>query len=116
MIGSRVELEYFDQNEGMSALFPREGTITSEFVAPSSADRWYVVSLDDPAELQQQIAGQQRYVLRTYREFLIRPRCLDAGLSRVPVSVFVAARSESGGPSGNGPELLCWGMARVLAT
>jgi hypothetical protein len=116
VIGSRVVLEYSDHDGAMGAVLPRTGTVTSEIADPGGVAKWYVLTLDQPFELQERLQVPNSYALRTYAELLIRFHWVDTALSETPVSVWVARGAEAIDPQRMDPEALCWGMAHVLAT
>jgi hypothetical protein len=80
LIGSRVRLEYDDQNEAFAANFPVDGTIRKRCTASTGADDWYLVKLDQPIDYQHQVGPHYQFRRLLVPHVLIRSRWADEAL------------------------------------
>ena len=80
MIGSRVHLEYFDQNETFARQLPREGTVLRRVTSRDGADDWFLIELGKSVEWDG----------RAYHHVLVRSRWMGYPLGGPePTSVFL---------------------------
>ncbi len=90
MEGTRVRVEYFDQNEAFASCLPRTGTIVGRRAASAGAEDWYLLELDEPVEYQHKLAGSPGFRLVTAGHFLIRSRWPGFRVGRSePAAVFI---------------------------
>jgi hypothetical protein len=74
MVGSRVRLEYEDQNESFEIHLPVEGTVSRRCTATTGPDDWYLVELDEPIEYQHEVGPKFHFVRLVVPKVLIRSR------------------------------------------
>jgi hypothetical protein len=48
LIGARLRIEYFDQNELFASVLPRYATIIRQLQAEHNVDDWFLLKLDEP--------------------------------------------------------------------
>jgi len=81
-IGSRVRLEYDDQNESFSAYLPVEGVVSRRCAATTGPDDWYLVDLTEPIDYQHQISPHFQFKRLIIPRVLIRSRWSGMPLRR----------------------------------
>jgi hypothetical protein len=69
-IGSRIRLDYDDQNESFARCLPVEGTISRRCFTAIGPDDWYLVELDQPIDYQRESSS------RSESRGLVAPRVL----------------------------------------
>lgn len=78
LIGQRILIKYFDQNNQFSSILPRRGEVVSRHKT-ENVDDWYLVKLDEPFE----------YHDRLNKNLLIRSRWDGESLHNKDTSVFI---------------------------
>ncbi len=53
MIGKRITVEYFDQNEVFKHLLPRSGCVIRQVSFEDYGEDWYLIALDEPFNYKQ---------------------------------------------------------------
>ena len=90
IVGTRVRLEYFDQNESFASVLPRQGIIARQFRATQGVDDWFAVELDEPFDYQIKLGEPFRFRLLHCERVLIRSRWQGYQLGETePTSVFI---------------------------
>ena len=90
IVGTRVRLDYFDQNEDFAPLLPRSGTISRQLTSRDGADDWFLVNLDDPFEYQIKVGEGYQYSLLKCDKLLVRSRWADYEVGgKEETSVFI---------------------------
>ncbi|MBI3923609.1 MAG: hypothetical protein HY318_19475 [Armatimonadetes bacterium] len=90
IIGTRVRVEYFDQNENFAPLLPRSGTVTRQLGTERGIDDWFVVELDKPFEYQMKIGEPFSFRLLRCERFIVRSRWQGYRVGEAePTSVFI---------------------------
>jgi len=74
IIGTKISIEYFDQNEEFANILPRSGLITQKLKSSDSIDNWFVIDLDEPFEYQMKIGEPFQFKLLHCNKLLIRSR------------------------------------------
>lgn len=74
MIGSRVKIDYDDQNESFASLLPVEGTIARRCTSTNGTDDWFLVDLDQPIDYQEKIGTNFQFRRVIVPQVLIRSR------------------------------------------
>ncbi len=106
IIGERLRIEYFDQNEDFAEILPRSGTVIKRFET-ENVENWYLLALDDPIE----------YVRVRHELILIRSRWKDNEVGGLePTSVFIVlipdpSLLEKDPIDIDKCELVAWGMS-----
>lgn len=124
MIGKRIVLQYYDQNERMQEFLPRVGTIVRRDVSGDWGDNWFLVKLDQPFDYegaQTVRAGTIQTLPGVFQvsHFLIRSRWVGEEIGPdAEVSVFVLVVKQPH-PEGEIFEASdypwgCWGTVKVL--
>ena len=72
--GTRVRVEYADQNEDFARCLPGTGYLARPLVADNDPRTWWVVMLDRPLEYQFKIGEPFQYRLITTSELVIGAR------------------------------------------
>jgi len=118
MIGARLQIDYFDHNEGFAKYLPRVGTVRQQFLDTNGSGPWLLLELDESFEYQLQDRGSENFRLPTFDAFLIRSRWQDVAIDgSKPVSVFILLLEQGNHPSGSIIELdnyvhVAWGMCK----
>jgi hypothetical protein len=107
IVGARIQLSYFDQNESFAKVLPVVGEITARFETHEVGD-WYRLDLDEPI----------KYESRAYSYLLIRSRYAERIGGPEGTSVFIvldpAGRLKEGGRVDiAGFDHVAWGWASV---
>ena len=117
MIGQKITVEYFDQNESFKHLLPRSGRVVREVSLEDWGAGWYLLELDEPFDYQHKVA--EPYMFRGMRisHLLIKSRWegFEVGGDE-PISIFVLlvpdlAALEKGNISSKDFIHVCWGIA-----
>jgi hypothetical protein len=120
LLGSRIRLEYDDQNESFARYLPVEGTISRRCIAAAGPEDWFVVELDEPIDYQGEVGPElQRIVVP---RVLIRSRWPSVPIGRgASPSVFLLLARQSQELAEQGLIIddfihVCWARCRVLPT
>ena len=90
ILGTRVRLEYFDQNESFASVLPRQGVIARQLRAAQGVDDWFAVDLDEPFDYQIKFGEPFRFRLLHCECVLVRSRWQGYRIGEVePTSVFI---------------------------
>ena len=90
LVGTRLRIEYFDQNDNFAAFLPRLGTIVRQITAEKRVKDWYLVELDEPFEYQFQNQNSFTFTLLNCEYFLIRSRWKGYKIGdEEPTSVYI---------------------------
>jgi hypothetical protein len=108
MQGTRIRLEYFDQNEPFAACMPRTGTLVRRLAVGGWAGKSHVLELDEPFE----------YEGCWHERVLIRSRWQQYRVGgREPTSVFILLIPDAAALERPRPEdfaHVAWGIAHAL--
>jgi len=107
LIGSKITIEYYDQNEGFARILPRSGEIISRHHT-ENVDDWYLVELEDPFD----------YNGRENARLLVRSRWKGETLENGDTSVFILLIPDPALVNENEIELeklehVAWGLAKL---
>jgi hypothetical protein len=95
-IGSRVRLEYDDQNESFARYLPVEGTISQRCLTTIGPDDWYLVELDEPIDYQHEVGPRFEFQRLIVQRVLIRSRWANMPIGPgVSPSVFLLLVQQS---------------------
>lgn len=120
MIGTKILVEYYDQNESFAGFLPRTGRIEKTYKC-ESANTWCLLQLDDPFDYQLRL-DEFEYGLIHNTHFLIRSRWQEHELGGAdPTSVFILLipdrlSVEEGFFETKKCRHVAWGMAHTLST
>ena len=90
IVGTRVRLECFDQNEDFAQFLPGSGTISRRLKARDGANNWFLVDLDDPFHYQLEAKEGFHYSLLECDKLPIRSRWVDYEVrGKEDTSVFI---------------------------
>ena|SRR5215213_4980731 len=90
LIGTRIKIEYDDQNESFSSLLPRRGTIIRQIRAEKGVDDWFLIQLDVPFDYQIKNSNPFSFTLLHCANILIRSRWKGYRIGKAePTSVFI---------------------------
>lgn len=107
LIGEKIVIEYFDQNENFKAICPQSGKIVREHI-DQYKNVWYLIKLDKPID----------YYPHEYTHFLVRSRWVGYDIKGdKPTSVFVMLipdekALEKNPININDFEMAFWGMVK----
>ena len=88
IIGTQVNIEYFDQNDSFASLLPRRGTIVRQLRSEKGVDDWFLIRIDDPFDYQ--INNPNSFSLLHCENILIRSRWKGYKIGETePTSVFI---------------------------
>jgi hypothetical protein len=82
VVGSRVRLEYFDQNEAFASYLPVSGRVSKRCVTADGPDDWYLVELDEPLDYQLKVGPKSQFRRIIVPRVLIRSRLHGEPISR----------------------------------
>ena len=107
LIGSKITIEYYDQNEEFAKILPRSGKIISHHYT-ENVDDWYLVELEDPFA----------YNGRENARLLIRSRWKGETLENGKTSVFILLIPDPALVNENKIELekfehVAWGLTKL---
>ena len=90
LVGTRLRIEYFDQNDSFATFLPRLGTIVRQVAGEKKVKDWSLVELDEPFEYQIQNQNSFTSTLLNCEYFLIRSRWKGYKIGDdEPTSVFI---------------------------
>jgi hypothetical protein len=90
MIGSKIKIEYFDQNESFKEFLPRTGEVIQQLTDEYDNKNWFLVKLDAPFEYQLKTGDYFQFKLIKCKKLLIRSRIKDEEIdSSGGTSVFI---------------------------
>ena len=90
LIGTRVTVEYDDQNENFKPLLPRSGIITRQILAEHDVKDWFLVKLDEPFDFKIGESGALSFDKVHCEKILIRSRWKGHRIGETsPTSVFI---------------------------
>jgi hypothetical protein len=119
-IGSRVRLEYDDQNESFARCLPVEGTISHLCFTAIGPDDWFLVELDQPIDYQHEVGPRFDSQRLLVTRVLIRSRWANMPIGPgVSPSVFVLLVQQSQEVPEYGLVIddfihVCWARCHVL--
>ena len=120
LIGTKVRLEYYDQNESFKKYLPLIGTIRQHCVSKTEVDGWYLIDLDKSFDYQHECGPTFQFQRFGIPQVLIRSRWAGEPISRsTSPSVFLLLVFENHGFSIEELELddfihVCWARCHVL--
>ena len=90
IIGTRLKVEYFDQNDHFALQLPRYGIITRQLQAEHGVNDWFLLTLDEPFDYQFKSQGSFTLEQLHCEQILIRSRWKDHRVGdKTPTSVFI---------------------------
>jgi hypothetical protein len=90
IIGTRLRIDYADQNESFAPHLPRTGTVEAEVTVEGQARKWFLFALDEPFEFQFGHSPLAPQILLNVSEFLVQSRWVGHEIGEAePASVFI---------------------------
>ena len=120
LLGSRVRLEYDDQNESFSRYLPVEGTFSHRCVATTGPEDWLLVELDEPIDYEHEVDPHRQPGRLIVPRILIRSRWADMPIGPgASPSVFLLLVRQSQEVPAHGLVTddfihICWARCHVL--
>jgi hypothetical protein len=74
MVGQRITVDYFDQNDSFKSILPRSGRIVREISLTDWDRGWNLLQLDEPFDFQHQIAEPYVFENMHVTHLLIKSR------------------------------------------
>ena len=89
-IGTRIKIEYYDQNDKFAFLLSRHGTIIRQLRAEQGVVDWFLIKLDIPFDYQIKSPDSFSFTSLHCENILIRSRWKGHRIGEVePTSVFI---------------------------
>ena len=88
-IGTRIKIEYDDQNEKFAFLLPRHGTIIRQLRAEHGVVDWFLIKLEIPFDYQVRGPDSFSFTSLHCENILIRSRWKGHPIGEVETSVFI---------------------------
>jgi hypothetical protein len=120
LIGSRVRIDYDDQNESFATHLPAYGTVIERCTATTGADDWYLVELEEPLDYQHQTGPHFQFERLIVSRVLVRSRWRGEPLGpTTSPSVFLLLVSDGRAVDPACLKIadfifICWARCRVL--
>jgi len=90
IIGSRVKIDYYDQNEKLVSLLPRRGIVTRQLQAEGGVDDWFLIRLDIPFDYPIKSPDGFSFTYLHCEDILVRSRWKKHRIGgNKPTSVFI---------------------------
>ena len=90
MVGLKIKIDYYDQNEDFAKFLPRSGQIMQQLTDEYGNNDWFLVELDEAFDYQLKTGENFQFKLINCDKFLIRSRWRDQQInSKDGTSIFI---------------------------